>query len=89
MRLGKELDCGNVLTVEPVIYFIPTLIDQWGQKEKHREFINYASLESFKTFGGIRIEDNILVTNNGCINLSVSIPKSISKIEQIVGSGSN
>ena len=89
LRLGKELDCGNVVTVEPGIYFIPTLIDQWRQKEKHREFINYASLESFKKFGGIRIEDNILVTNNGCINLSVSIPKSISEIEQIVGSGSN
>ncbi len=89
LRLGKSLDCGNVITLEPGIYFIPTLIDQWEQKGKHNEFINFSSLESFRDFGGIRIEDDVVITHDGCNNLSEDIPKSISEIEQLVGSGSS
>ena len=85
LRLGKTLECGNVLTVEPGIYFISTLIDQWNQKGMHKEFINYSLLESFNNFGGIRIEDNVLITKNGCKNLSETIPKTIEDIENIVG----
>ena len=87
LRLGKKLDSGNVLTVEPGIYFIPALIDQWKEKGKHKEFINYNKVESFRNFGGIRIEDDVLISDAGCEILSETIPKSISEIEEIVGSG--
>jgi Xaa-Pro aminopeptidase len=88
LRLGKTLQCGNVITVEPGIYFIPALIDQWEQKGRHKEFVNYSSLNSFRDFGGIRIEDDVLITNDGCDCLSYDIPKNISEIEQIMGNAS-
>jgi Xaa-Pro aminopeptidase len=88
LRLGKALQCGNVLTVEPGIYFISALIGQWEQKGKHKEFINYSSLKSFRDFGGIRIEDDVLIKNDGCDCLSYDIPKNISEIEKIMGNGS-
>ena len=84
LRLGKALQCGNVLTVEPGIYFIPALIDQWEQNGNHKEFVNYPSLKSFRDFGGIRIEDDVLITDDGCDCLSYGIPKIISEIEQIM-----
>ena len=84
LRLGKALQCGNVLTVEPGIYFIPALIDQWEQNGNHKEFVNYSSLKSFRDFGGIRIEDDVLIINDGCDCLSYDIPKIISEIEQIM-----
>ena len=84
LRLGKALQCGNVLTVEPGIYFIPALIDQWEQNENHKEFVNYPSLKSFRDFGGIRIEDDVLISDDGCDCLSYGIPKIISEIEQIM-----
>ena len=84
LRLGKALQCGNVLTVEPGIYFIPALIDQWEQNGNHKEFVNYSSLKSFRDFGGIRIEDDVLITDDGCDCLSYGIPKIISEIEQIM-----
>lgn len=88
LRLGKMLQCGNVLTVEPGIYFIPALIDQWEQKGRYKEFVNYSSLNSFRDFGGIRIEDDVLITNDGCDCLSYDIPKNISEIEQFMGNDS-
>jgi len=58
LRMGKELQTGNVLTVEPGIYIIPDLIDIWKAEKKNQEFINYDVLEEFRNFSGIRIEDN-------------------------------
>ena len=54
-----------MLTVEPGIYFIPALIDQWQTEKKHAAFIRYDKVEKFRAFGGIRIEDDILVTAKG------------------------
>ncbi len=81
LRMGKELKPGIVLTVEPGCYFIPALIDQWKAENKHSEFINYALLETYKDFGGIRIEDDILVTESGHRVLGKPIPKTIEEIE--------
>lgn len=75
LRLARELQENFVLTVEPGIYFIPMLIDQWEQQNKFKEFINYNELKHFRNFGGVRIEDNILVTKNGAKVLSAKIEK--------------
>lgn len=66
LRMGRRLEEGFVLTDEPGIYFIPALIDDWKARGLHRDFINYDMLETYKDFGGIRIEDDILITADGC-----------------------
>lgn len=84
LRLGRRLQPGFVLTVEPGIYFIPALIDQWKAEEKFIEFINYDKVETFKDFGGIRIEDDVLVTETGNRVLGKPIPKTVADIEAIM-----
>ena len=86
LRLAKELVEGFVLTVEPGIYFIPHLIDQWKADNKYNEFINYDSLDSFVDFGGIRIEDNIVITEDGYRILGPHIPRTVEEIETIMSS---
>ena len=66
LRMGRRLQKGFVMTDEPGIYFIPDLIDDWKAKKMHEDFINYEKVEQYKDFGGIRIEDDILITDNGC-----------------------
>lgn len=83
LRLGKELQPGFVLTVEPGIYFIPELIDLWKSENRFTEFINYAKLEQYRDFGGIRIEDNYVITENGAKLLGQPLVKSIGDIEDI------
>ncbi|MBN2348472.1 MAG: aminopeptidase P family protein [Bacteroidales bacterium] len=83
LRYGKILQQGNVITVEPGIYFIPALIEQWKADKKFSDFIDYSKLEKYMDFGGIRIEDNILVTDKGHRILGKPIPKSIDEIENI------
>lgn len=84
LRLAKELKAGFVLTVEPGIYFIPQLIDLWQKDKKFEEFINYQKLEAYRSFGGIRIEDDVLVTEHGARVLGKLIPKQIDGIEAIM-----
>ncbi len=66
LRMGRRLEEGFVVTDEPGIYFIPALIDDWKAKGLHTDFINYDLLETYKDFGGIRIEDDVLITADGC-----------------------
>lgn len=66
LRMGRRLEKGFVVTDEPGIYFIPALIDEWKAQGMHKDFINYDLLETYKDFGGIRIEDDVLITDNGC-----------------------
>jgi Xaa-Pro aminopeptidase len=66
LRIGRRLQEGFVVTDEPGIYFIPALIDDWKASGHCKEFINYDMLETYKDFGGIRIEDDILITKDGC-----------------------
>ncbi len=81
LRLARKLETGFVLTDEPGIYFIPALIDLWKSEGKHTDFINYNKLEAYRTFGGIRIEDDLLVTEVGCKVLGKPIPKTVTEIE--------
>jgi Xaa-Pro aminopeptidase len=87
LRLAKELRPGYVLTVEPGIYFIPALIDKWIKEDKHTEFIDFDRINEYRDFGGIRIEDNVLVTEEGCRVLGKLIPKTVAELEAIVGTG--
>jgi len=66
LRMGRKLEEGFVLTDEPGIYFIPALIDDWKASGHCKEFLNFEKLETYKDFGGIRIEDDILITKDGC-----------------------
>ena len=66
LRMGRRLEKGFVVTDEPGIYFIPALIDDWKSQGLHKDFINYEMLETYKDFGGIRIEDDLLITDDGC-----------------------
>ena len=85
LRLAKELQPGYVVTVEPGIYFIPALIDQWIAEKKHRQFINYQKVNGYRDLGGIRIEDDVLVTEKGHRILGKGIPKTVEAIEEITG----
>ncbi|WP_116107132.1 aminopeptidase P family protein [Lewinella sp. IMCC34191] len=66
LRLGRRLQAGFTITVEPGIYFIPRLIDQWKADGLHKDFINYDALEDYRNFGGIRLEDNVVITEDNC-----------------------
>jgi Xaa-Pro aminopeptidase len=74
LRMAKDLRPGHVLTVEPGIYFIPALIDKWRKEGKFKNFIAYDRLEAYRNFGGIRIEDDVLVTKEGRRVLGRPIP---------------
>ena len=84
LRLGRRLEPGFVLTVEPGCYFIPALIDQWKAEGQHTAFINYAEVEKYKDFGGIRIEDDVLVTETGYRVLGRAVPKTVGEIEGLL-----
>ncbi len=85
LRLAKELEAGFVLTVEPGIYFIPELIDKWKSENKFTNFVNYSKLEGYRDFGGVRIEDNCLVTETGSKTLGNPIPKTVEEVEALRG----
>ena len=85
LRLGRALEEGFVLTVEPGLYFIPELIDQWEAEKKFTHFINYDKLKPYKTLGGIRLEDDYLITKNGCRLLGKQLPKLPEEIESFRG----
>ncbi len=84
LRMAKCLQPGHVITVEPGIYFIPALIDKWESENKFTDFIDYTRVEKFKKFGGIRIEDDVLVTADGKRVLGKPIPKTVEEIEGIM-----
>lgn len=85
LRLGRALEEGFVLTVEPGLYFIPELIDKWESEKKFTRFINYDKLNPYKTLGGIRLEDDYLITKNGCRLLGKQLPKLPEEIESLRG----
>jgi Xaa-Pro aminopeptidase len=84
LRMAKTLRPGHVITVEPGIYFIPHLIDIWKNEKKFDAFINYDKLENYRNFGGIRIEDCVLITEEGHRVLGSHLPKSVIEIENIL-----
>lgn len=66
LRMGRRLEEGFVVTDEPGIYFIPALIDDWKASGHCSEFLNFDKIETYKDFGGIRLEDDVLITKDGC-----------------------
>lgn len=81
LRLGRRLKPGFVITNEPGIYFIPALIEKWKAEKINTSFINFDRLESYLDFGGIRLEDDILVTESGCEIIGERIPITPEEIE--------
>lgn len=86
LRLGRKLEPGFVITNEPGCYFIPDLIDQWKAEKKHSDFINYDRVEKYRSFGGVRIEDDVLITEKGNRILGTPIPKTVEEVEATMAS---
>ncbi|MFH2141669.1 MAG: aminopeptidase P family protein [Bacteroidota bacterium] len=88
LRMGRMLKPGFVVTNEPGIYFIPALIEKWYKEKINHQFINFDKVNEYLDFGGIRLEDDILVTESGSRNLGKKrIPIEIHEIEEITGKG--
>lgn len=83
LRFALPYKAGHVFTVEPGIYFIPELIGKWKAEGKFKDFINYGKLENYMSIGGIRIEDNVIITEKGHKVLGKPIPKTVKEIESI------
>jgi len=86
LRMAREHRPGYVFTIEPGCYFIPALIKMWKKEGKHREFIDYSKVEEYLDFGGIRIEDDVLITEDGYRVLGTPIPKTVEEVEQTMNS---
>ncbi|NQU85499.1 MAG: aminopeptidase P family protein [Mariniphaga sp.] len=84
LRLGRKLEPGFVITNEPGLYFIPALIDKWRADKINNDFINFDKVNEYKGFGGIRLEDDILVTNAGAEIIGKRIPINPEEVESIV-----
>ncbi|MFT3737288.1 MAG: aminopeptidase P family protein [Breznakibacter sp.] len=87
LRLGRRLQPGFMVTNEPGIYFIPDLIGLWKSQHKFTEFINYDKVETYIGFGGVRLEDDVLVTRTGSRILGNRIPIEIDEVQRIAQSG--
>ncbi len=81
LRLGRPLEEGFVLTIEPGVYFIPELIDLWKGEGRFKDFINYDELEKWRGFGGIRNEEDYLITADGARRLGKKIPLTTDEVE--------
>jgi Xaa-Pro aminopeptidase len=83
LRLARPLQTGFVFTVEPGLYFIPELARRWKAEGKFKDFIDYDTLEKYLGFGGIRIEENVLVTPEGHRVLGKWRPRTIEEVERV------
>jgi len=83
LRLAKPLRPGHVVTIEPGIYFIPELIDQWKSENKHEAFLNYGEIEKYKDFSGLRNEEDYVLTEDGARRLGKALPLTIEGVEAL------
>ena len=83
LRFALPYKPGHVFTVEPGCYFIPELIEKWKAEGKFKDFINYGKIDKYMSIGGIRIEDDVLITEKGHKVLGKPIPKSIKEVESV------
>ena len=83
LRIGRALEPGFVMTVEPGIYMIPTLMDKWRAEGKFTDFLNYDVIDKFRGFGGIRVEDDVVLTEDGCRILGKPIPIERAEVEAL------
>ncbi|WP_297707647.1 aminopeptidase P family protein [uncultured Eudoraea sp.] len=81
LRLGRKLEPGFVITIEPGIYFIPELINQWKSSKINSDYINFTKLEAYRSFGGLRNEEDLLITEKGYKLLGNPKPKKIAEVE--------
>lgn len=84
LRLGRRLQSGFVITNEPGIYFIPALIDQWKTEKTNADFINFDKVNEYRDFGGIRLEDDLLITKTGSEIIGKRIPITPGEVEKIM-----
>jgi Xaa-Pro dipeptidase len=84
LRTSRYLNTDNVITVEPGIYFIPYLLNKAFEDPEIRAYLNEVEIQKYFDFGGIRIEDDILITLDGCINLSKDLPRTVEEIEEFM-----
>jgi len=87
LRLGRKLEPGFVLTIEPGIYFIPELIDLWKQTNHNADYLNFDKLEAYRNFGGLRNEEDFLITETGSQLLGKPKPKSVEDVIEEWGKG--
>ncbi len=87
LRLGKRLKPGYVITNEPGCYFIPALIDKWQAEGINKDFINFDKANEYRDFGGIRLEDDLLVTETGSEIIGERVPITPDEVEQIIQKG--
>ena len=83
LRLARPLQPGFIFTVEPGLYFIPELARRWRAERKHEAFIDYDAVERFLDFGGVRIEENIVITADGNRILGTWRPRTIAEVESV------
>jgi Xaa-Pro aminopeptidase len=81
LRLGRALQPGFVLTIEPGIYFIPDLIDLWKKDNRNTEFLNFDKINEYRGFGGLRNEEDYLITESGARRLGKDVPRTIAHVE--------
>lgn len=87
LRFGRRLQKGFVITDEPGIYFIPALIDDWKKNGTNAQFLNFDKIDEYRDFGGIRIEDDVLITDEGCRFIgSKRIPYHVEDVEEFMRS---
>ncbi|MCL1908449.1 MAG: aminopeptidase P family protein [Holophagaceae bacterium] len=83
LRLGRELQEGFVITVEPGIYFMPELTDMWKAEGRHKDFINYDAVDAYRNFSGVRIEEDFVITANGSRRLGSPKPRTVEEVEAV------
>lgn len=88
LRMRRTLAAGNVVTVEPGVYFCDFIIDPVVKSPETSQYINVDMLNKYKSVGGVRIEDNLLITEDGYVNLT-TVPKEIEEIESIMSQAGN
>ncbi|MCL1938058.1 MAG: Xaa-Pro aminopeptidase [Candidatus Azobacteroides sp.] len=85
LRFGKRLEAGHVITIEPGIYFIPRLVEKWEKEKINVDFIHFSKVKQYLDFGGIRLEDDVVITENACrLVYGKRLPVTIEEVESIV-----